>query len=123
MAALRVCDLADLETDSATRFDVADLKVSVVRIGDDVYALGDTCSHANVSLSGGDVDSFDKTLECPKHGAAFSVVDGEPQCLPATKPVPIYDVEVREGTVFLIQESPDGVPAALCAAADKESSA
>ena len=47
--------------------------VTLVRIGDDVYAIGDRCSHADVSLSGGEVDVDDCTLECPKHGSAFDL--------------------------------------------------
>ena len=44
--------------------------VAVVRIGDDVYAIGDTCSHANVSLSEGEVwcdDQGDRVLEARQH--------------------------------------------------------
>lgn len=103
MTGLKVCDLSDLGPDSATRFDIAGLKLSIIRIEDDVFALGDTCSHADFSLSEGDVDPYDKTVECFKHGAAFSVLTGEPQCLPATKPVAVHDVEVVDGVVYLNQ--------------------
>ena len=50
-----VCAFADLAPGSATRFDVGGVPVAVVRIGDDVYAIGDTCSHADISLSEGEV--------------------------------------------------------------------
>ncbi len=103
MSVLRVCELADLAPDSAKLVVVNGLKLSVVRIEEDVFVIGDTCSHANFSLSEGEVDVQDKTLECTKHGAAFSLENGEPQCLPATKPVPVYDVEVREGTIYISQ--------------------
>jgi 3-phenylpropionate/trans-cinnamate dioxygenase ferredoxin subunit len=70
--------------------------VCVVRIGDDFWALGDRCSHANVSLSEGDVDTEERTIECWKHGSAFSLADGSPQSLPAIAPVPVYTV-TRDG--------------------------
>jgi 3-phenylpropionate/trans-cinnamate dioxygenase ferredoxin subunit len=53
MTARPVCRFDDLAPNSATRFVVDGTAVAVVRIGDDVYALGDTCSHADVSLSEG----------------------------------------------------------------------
>jgi 3-phenylpropionate/trans-cinnamate dioxygenase ferredoxin subunit len=73
--------------------------VAVVRIGDDVYAIGDTCSHADVSLSEGEVWCDEKELECWKHGSTFSLVTGEPSTLPATQPVPVYVARVANGMV------------------------
>ncbi len=82
-------DLADSEP---RRFDRGDHRVAVVRIGDQVFAIGDRCSHANYSLSEGEVDPEECTLECWKHGSAFSLRTGEPETLPATQPVPVYPV-------------------------------
>jgi len=94
-----VCSFADLAPNSATRFVVAGVPVAVVRIGDDVYAIGDTCSHAEVSLSEGELLCDDKELECWKHGSSFSLVTGEPQTLPATQPVPVFAARVVDGNV------------------------
>lgn len=96
-----VCALADLAPGTATRFDVGGRAVAVVRIGDDVYAIGDTCSHADVSLSEGQVWCDEKELECWKHGSTFSLVTGEPSTLPATRPVPVYVATVVDGTVHI----------------------
>jgi 3-phenylpropionate/trans-cinnamate dioxygenase ferredoxin subunit len=96
-----VCALADLAPNSATRVEVDGHPVALVRIGDDVYALGDTCSHANVSLSEGEVWPEEKELECWKHGSTFSLVTGEPQSLPATQPVPVYTATVIDGMVHV----------------------
>lgn len=96
---VQVCALADLAPGTATRFDVGGRAVAVVRIGDDVYAIGDTCSHADVSLSEGEVWCDEKELECWKHGSAFSLVTGEPSTLPATQPVPVYVASVVDGMV------------------------
>ena len=57
---------------------------------DDVYAIGDVCSHANVSLSEGEVWCDEREIECPKHGSTFSLETGEPVTLPATQPVPVF---------------------------------
>lgn len=96
-----VFPLADIEPGTARKVDVDGVAVAVVRIGDDVYAIGDTCSHAEVSLSEGDVWCDELELECPKHGSAFSLATGEPAVLPATQPVPVYDAKVVDGQVHV----------------------
>ena len=94
-----VAALADLAPGSATKFEVAGVAVAVIRIGDDVYAIGDTCSHADISLSAGEVWCDEKEIECWKHGSSFSLVTGEPQTLPAIKPVPVYVARVVDGMI------------------------
>ena len=96
-----VARLEDLEPGSAHRFDVDGVPVAVVRIDDDVYAIGDTCTHANVSLAEGVVWCDEKQLECPRHGSAFSLVDGQPNTLPATQPVKVYVARVVGGDVVV----------------------
>ena len=97
----RVASADDMSDGDVQHVEVGDTKLALVRCGDDWYALGDRCSHANYSLSEGDLDCDELTLSCWKHGAEFSLADGVPQTLPATKPVPTYDVEVTAGEVFV----------------------
>ena len=96
-----LCRLDDLAVGAARRFDVGKRRVALVRCDDDVYAIGDTCTHADVSLSEGEVYCDLREIECWKHGSTFSLVDGEPQSLPATRPVPVYAVEVVDGDVVV----------------------
>jgi 3-phenylpropionate/trans-cinnamate dioxygenase ferredoxin subunit len=77
-------------------------RIAVVRIDDDVYAIGDRCSHQDVSLAEGEVLCDERQLECWKHGSAFSLVDGTPQALPATKPVPVYEARVVDGEIEVV---------------------
>lgn len=100
----RICRFDELVPGTARRFEVAGRLVCVVRIDDDVYALGDTCSHEDYSLSEGEVWVDEREIECAKHGSTFSLETGEPQCLPATKPVPVYDVR-REGDDVIVSVS------------------
>ena len=102
MSEERVCALADLAPGTARRFELGPHKVCVVRCGDDVFAIGDTCSHAEVSLSEGEVLCDLKEIECWKHGSTFGLVDGEPISLPATRPVPVYDVRVDGDDVVVV---------------------
>ena len=101
MASVRVCAVGDVEPGSARRFDVDGRRLCVVRIGDDWYAVDDTCSHAEYSLSEGDVWEDEREIECPRHGSTFSLETGEPQSLPATKPVPVYEVRVDGDDVIV----------------------
>lgn len=99
MSWLRVVEVSRIPRDSGLRVDIGDDRVALFRIDDDVYALGDRCSHAEASLAEGEV--FDLEVECPRHGSAFDLRTGEPHALPATKPVPVYDVKVEDGVVYL----------------------
>ena len=107
MSAERVvlCPLEELGDGEGRRFEVEAggnvCPVAVVRLGDDLYALGDTCSHADYSLAEGEVDPDEGTIECWKHGSLFSLTTGEAETLPATRPVPVYDVGVEDGQVWL----------------------
>ncbi len=101
-----VAALADLAPGSATKFEVGGRNVAVVRIGDDVYAIGDTCSHADVSLSEGEVWADTKELECWKHGSSFSLETGAPATLPAVMPVPVYVASVVDGNIVIDVEAP-----------------
>jgi 3-phenylpropionate/trans-cinnamate dioxygenase ferredoxin subunit len=96
-----VCRFDDLAPNSASRYVVSGRPVAVIRIGHDVYAIGDTCSHADVSLSEGELFCEEKEIECWKHGSTFSIVTGVPQTLPATQPVPVYVARVVDGDVVV----------------------
>lgn len=96
---LRLMPFAELVPDSAVRVDRDGHRLAVIRIGDDVHVIGDRCSHADYSLAEGEVDPEEGTIECWKHGSTFNIADGQPTCLPATKPVPVYDASVVEGIV------------------------
>ena len=99
MSEISVGSLNDLPAAAGRRIEVGSERIAVFRIGDDVYAIGDRCSHAEASLADGDV--FETEVECPRHGAAFDVTTGMPLSLPATKPVPTYPVTVTDGEVVV----------------------
>jgi 3-phenylpropionate/trans-cinnamate dioxygenase ferredoxin subunit len=100
-ATVTVFALEEIDPGTARKVDIGGVPVAVVRIDDGVYAIGDVCSHAEVSLSGGEVWCDERELECPKHGSAFSLETGEPSTLPATQPVPVYEASVVDGHVVV----------------------
>ncbi len=77
--------------------DVAGERIAVFRDGDRFYAIGDRCSHAEASLSEGEV--FDGEVECPRHGAIFDLATGAAKALPATRPVPTYRLRTESGAI------------------------
>lgn len=99
---VRLCRRDELAPGEARRFDVAGLRVALVRIGDEFYALGDRCSHEDYSLAEGEVWPEEREIECSKHGSTFDLRTGEPCSLPATQPVPIYEVVVEGGEVSVV---------------------
>lgn len=74
----------------------------VIRIDDAVYVLDDRCSHEDFSLAEGEVNVETCEVECARHGAMFSLKDGEPMSFPATRPVAHYDVEMKNGRLEVV---------------------
>ena len=98
----RLCRLDELASGEARRFEVAGHPIAVVRIGDDVYAIGDRCTHQDISLAEGEVHADERTIECWKHGSEFSLETGEPRSLPATRAEPVYQVRVEDGDIVVV---------------------
>jgi 3-phenylpropionate/trans-cinnamate dioxygenase ferredoxin subunit len=98
---VRVCSTTDVPAPSSRRFDLDGHRLCIVHLDDDWYAIGDRCSHADWSLSEGDLWVEEREIECPKHGSTFDLRTGEPLALPATKPVPVYEVRVEGDDVLV----------------------
>lgn len=88
------------------RVDVDGTRVAIVRVADDWYAVGDRCTHQDVSLAEGEVYPDSLEIECWKHGSCFSLTDGTPSSLPATRAVPVFAVHV-EGDDVLVDVAPE----------------
>ena len=105
---VRVCAVGDIAKGEVVAVQVGQLELAVVHADDDsFYAVRDVCSHAQIPLSEGEVDGC--TLECWLHGSRFDLRTGEPTGPPATHPVPVFPVEVRDGDVYVTLEPSNGV--------------
>jgi 3-phenylpropionate/trans-cinnamate dioxygenase ferredoxin subunit len=98
----RLCSVTDIASGEAKRFDFGRTPICLVRIDDEFFAIGDTCSHAKISLSEGEVYADSRRIECWKHGSCFSLIDGQPDTLPATQPVPVYEVRIDGDDVLVV---------------------
>jgi 3-phenylpropionate/trans-cinnamate dioxygenase ferredoxin subunit len=100
MTAERVCGVTELEQDMPLRVEPNGVPITVIKDSEGViHAIGDTCTHGEISLSEGFVE--DGAVECWAHGSAFSLTTGVPQNLPAYEPVPVYVVEIDGDDVLI----------------------
>lgn len=104
MTATRVCGLDELSPATAKKVVVDGRPVAVVMdSAGAVHALGDTCTHGEISLSEGFVE--DDAIECWAHGSKFELATGKPRNFPAYEPVPVYTVSVENGDVLVDVET------------------
>ena len=87
---------ADVPPGHAARVEIDGVPVAVFNCNGSFYALDDTCSHAEASLSDGDLDCDRCVIECPLHGSSFDMRTGDPLTLPAVEPVRVHLVEVDD---------------------------
>lgn len=96
----KVCALGDLSVSTAKKVVVDGTAIAVVMdSAGEVHALGDVCTHGDISLSEGFVE--DDTLECWAHGSKFELTTGKPLTLPAYEPVPVFAVEIIDGDIYI----------------------
>ena len=100
MAAVKVSRADDLSVKSAVKVTIDGTPIALVKDSSGaIHAIGDTCSHGEISLSEGFVE--DDTLECWAHGSKFDLATGKPRNFPAFEPVPVYTVTLQDGDVYI----------------------
>ena len=103
----KVCAFDDVPVNQALRVVVGGVAIALVKdSAGECHAIGDTCTHGDISLAEGFVEG--DTLECWAHGSRFSLLSGRPLTLPAYQPVPVFTVTVQ-GSDVLVDPTP--VPA------------
>ncbi len=98
----RLCAVDELSDGEARRFDVAGHRIALIRLSEGFRAVGDRCTHADISLAEGEVFGDECMIECWKHGSRFSLETGRPDTLPATQPVPVYEVRIDGDDVVVV---------------------
>src|SRR6476660_2331141 len=96
---LLVCSLAALPRGDARRVD-ATPPIAVFHTEEgELFALDDTCTHQEASLSDGWVEGCE--VECPLHGSRFDLRTGNVDAPPAQRPVRTHRVSVVDGGVYV----------------------
>jgi len=103
---VKVLTLADVPPGTAKQVEIDGRKIAVVNARGTVYAVDDTCTHENESLSEGPV--VGEIIACPKHGSRFHVPTGRVLSLPAVRPVNTYEVKVEGEDILLLPEPRPG---------------
>lgn len=83
--------------------EVDGVPVVIGRVKGHLYAIGGICSHAHARLEDGELDG--EVVMCPLHNSGFDIRTGQAIRLPATDPVPRYDVKVEEGQVLVSRQA------------------
>jgi 3-phenylpropionate/trans-cinnamate dioxygenase ferredoxin subunit len=89
--------LSQLQQGKPVKVEEDGKTICVARVGDEVFAIDDTCSHSDASLSEGDVTDF--KIECWLHGAEFDLRTGDALTPPAVAPLRTYGVHVDGDSV------------------------
>jgi len=97
MALRRVCGKSELARGEVKRIE--DPAIAVFNVEGTLFAISDTCTHAEASLSEGRVDG--ETVECPLHGACFDLRTGEALTPPAIEPIQTFRVLAQEDDIYV----------------------
>jgi 3-phenylpropionate/trans-cinnamate dioxygenase ferredoxin component len=100
VSAVKICKAEDIQVQTPIKVTIEGVPIAVVKdSAGEIFAIGDICSHGEISLSEGFVE--DDTLECWAHGSKFELKTGKPRNFPAFEPVPVYAVTVTDGDVYI----------------------
>jgi len=89
----------DLPNDDVIGVEVAGHDIAICRIGGEVYAIDNICTHGQARLCEGFVDGHE--IECPLHQGRFDMRDGRPTREPAEEPLRSYPVKIEGQRVWL----------------------
>jgi 3-phenylpropionate/trans-cinnamate dioxygenase ferredoxin subunit len=96
----KICAVDELGVNEAVRVVIDGVAIALVKdSAGECHAIGDTCTHGDISLAEGFVE--DDTLECWAHGSKFSLRNGKPLSLPAYEPVPVYELTIVDGDIYI----------------------
>ena len=87
-----IAKISEIANGERLYVEIGDLELIVFSIANEIFAIGDVCSHDDGPLGEGDLDG--KEVVCPRHGARFDVRSGMATALPAVVDIPAYPVQV-----------------------------
>lgn len=100
MSKIKVCSESEIQDESIKAFHTKAGAIVIVKTGGKLFALQESCSHADFSLEEGDLLDGG-AIECPAHGAQFRLESGEVLKAPATSPLETYPVTVEDGDIYI----------------------
>jgi 3-phenylpropionate/trans-cinnamate dioxygenase ferredoxin subunit len=98
---VRVAHVEELPENSMRCYEVHGREIALYNINGRYYATFAICTHEYANLTEGWIDPDECSVECPLHGARFSIETGEVLALPAYTPLPVYPVKVEDGEIWV----------------------
>ncbi len=95
----RVALISEIPSGGRLSILVDDIPSLLIRVGDEFFAVEDVCSHDGQPLTNGPVESC--SITCPRHGAKFDLRTGQPLCMPAIEPISTFEVQLRDGEIYV----------------------
>jgi nitrite reductase/ring-hydroxylating ferredoxin subunit len=95
--------MAEVELVDCASVVVEGSSVALFRVGGEIFALDDACSHEQALLSEGDIE--DGRVICPKHGSSFDLRTGAVKGLPATKAVRAWATKTEGGWIWVAKHA------------------
>lgn len=100
MSLIKVCDVADVTPGEMIAVDAEGLPpLAVYNVDGEFYATSNICTHSIAILTDGYLEG--DIIECPLHGGAFCVKTGEPKHFPCEVPIETFELEIKDGEVFV----------------------
>lgn len=94
-----IASVDDIPPGHAARVEIDGVPIAIFNVDGELHAVDDTCSHAEASLSEGELIPGECSVECPLHGSCFDLRTGEPLTLPAFEPICVHRVSVENGVI------------------------
>ena len=96
-----ICKVDEIPEREGKSFKFDDVSVAVFKVGENLYALEDGCSHADVTISWGYVHKRELCVACPWHGAQFDLRSGKVMTPPACEDIKSFDVSIEGEDVVI----------------------
>lgn len=95
----RIASLAEVPEGELRSYDMPGMRVTVVHVEQELFALADECPHDLASLAEGELGEEEDTVICSGDGSEFDLRTGEPLAGPAVDPVRVFAVRERDGWI------------------------
>ncbi|MHB8134195.1 MAG: non-heme iron oxygenase ferredoxin subunit [Anaerolineaceae bacterium] len=93
----RILPVEELDAGERIFIEIENEPVVIFKVGEQIYAIGDLCTHDDGPLGDGELE--DHQITCPRHGAKFDIVSGKALTLPAVEPTIVYPVRIINGQI------------------------
>lgn len=97
---VKVCEVADVPAGTMRPVNIDGLKLMIVNVDGELYAVGRICTHETADLSTGFL--IGSAVTCPLHLSRFDVRTGEVQNPPATSPLPMHKLKIEGESVYVL---------------------